>query len=132
MYPSPRLTDRGARTDHEVAQGPDLTDIVVQKSWKKLVNPTVSRGRTAWPKSQADQLRYGIRLDYDGEITVDNVDYHRFAVQPNGGAVPHHVQKWIEKNGGSTHAVITNVLIKKGGTEEDVEEEITKAFKEAE
>ncbi|CAK3994564.1 Hypothetical predicted protein [Lecanosticta acicola] len=107
-----------------------LTDAVVKSAWKKLVDPTVGRGKTAWPKSQADLLKYGIRLDYDGVVTVDGVEHHKYQRQPNAGKISSSLREWREKNGG-THAVITSVLIKKGGTEKDVEEAVSKAFKEA-
>jgi hypothetical protein len=39
-------------------------------AWKKLSKPTVSRGKTGWPKTQPDLERYGVRFDYDGETTM--------------------------------------------------------------
>ncbi|PPJ57903.1 hypothetical protein CBER1_09946 [Cercospora berteroae] len=107
-----------------------MTTLVVQNAWQKLVDPTVSRGKTAWPKSQADLLKYGIRFDYDGVVTEGGVVYHKYQCQPNAGKISSSLREWRDKNGG-THAVITTILIKKGGTEEDVEEAVGKAFKEA-
>ncbi|KAM0724068.1 hypothetical protein Q7P37_000248 [Cladosporium fusiforme] len=107
-----------------------LTDKVVQDAYKKLLNPTVSRGKTAWPKNQADLLNYGIRFDYDGVVTEGGVEYHKYQCQPNAGKVPSSVREWREKNGG-THAVITPVLVKKGGTKDDVQSAVAKAFEEA-
>ncbi|KAI6840440.1 hypothetical protein KC332_g1185 [Hortaea werneckii] len=107
-----------------------ISDAVVKNAWKKLANPTVGRGKTAWPKSQADLLKYGIRLDYDGVVNVDGVEFYKYQCQPNAGKVASSVRDWRDKNGG-THAVITSVLVKKGGTEKDVEDAVGKAFKEA-
>lgn len=107
-----------------------IADAVVKNSWKKLANPTVGRGKTAWPKSQADLLKYGIRLDYDGVVTVGGVEFHKYQCQPNAGKVASSVREWREKNGG-THAVITSVLVKKGATEKEVGEAVSKAFREA-
>lgn len=106
-----------------------LTDPIVRNAWKKLVEPTVSRGKTAWPKSEADQLRYGIRFDYDGIVSVDGVDHYKFQCQPNNGRIPSSIKDWREKNGG-THAVMTTIQIKKGATEKEVREALDKAFKE--
>lgn len=53
---------------------------------KKFFEPTVGRGNTVWPRSPADMLRYGVRWDYDGEITRDDGNlYHKFQLQPNAG-----------------------------------------------
>lgn len=106
------------------------TDAVVQYAWKKLANPTVDRGQTAWPKSQAELLRYGIRLDYDGVVQVDGIDHHKYQCQPNAGRIPSSVKDWRDKNGG-THAVITSFTIKKDGSEKDVRDAVTAAFKGA-
>lgn len=103
---------------------------VVTNAWKKLVNPKVERGKTAWPKSQADLLRFGIRFDYDGIVTVNGKEFHKYQCQPNAGKIDSSLQKWKKQHGG-THATITSILIKKGGTEQDVDDAITKAFREA-
>lgn len=107
-----------------------ITDAVAQNCWSKLLNPTVGRGKTAWPKGQKDQQNYGIRLDYDGVVTKDGVEYHKYQCQPNAGKIASSIREWRENNGG-THAVITSVLIKKGGTQDDVKSAIRKAFEEA-
>lgn len=88
---------------------------------KKFFQPTVARGKTVWPKSQADLLRFGIRWDYDGVVTGDDgVEYHKYQLQPNSGKIPSTIQRWRENNGG-THAVLTNMYIPKGV---DVDKEI--------
>ncbi|KAK2808377.1 hypothetical protein FQN50_004762 [Emmonsiellopsis sp. PD_5] len=88
---------------------------------KKFTSVTVSRGGTTYPKAPADLLRLGIRWDFDGEITIGGILYNKFQVQPNVGKVPPSVSEWRKKNGG-THAVMGTMLVKKGGTEEDVKE----------
>ena len=55
-----------------------ILDGVVENSWKKLVNPTASRGKTSWPKTQADLIKYGIRLDFDGSVTREGVEYYKY------------------------------------------------------
>lgn len=67
---------------------------------------------------------------YDGVVTEGGVEYHKYQCQPNAGKVPSSVREWREKNGG-THAVITPVLVKKGGTKDDVQSAVAKAFEEA-
>ncbi len=64
---------------------------------KKFTSVTVSRGKTAWPKSEKDLTNFGIRFDFDGETTQDGVVYNKFQVQPNSGKVPSTVQRWREK-----------------------------------
>jgi hypothetical protein len=53
-------------------------------AWKKLATPTVSRGKTAWPKSQPKLERYGVRFDYDGEVERDGQKVQKYQLQPNG------------------------------------------------
>lgn len=88
---------------------------------KKLTNVSVSRGKTAWPKAEKDLTNFGIRFDFDGEVTQNGVVYNKFQVQPNAGKVPSSVQQWRENNGG-THAVMGSMLVKKGGTKDDVKQ----------
>jgi hypothetical protein len=59
-------------------------------------------------------LRYGVRWDYDGEITKDDGNlYHKFQLQPNAGKIPSSVKQWRENNGG-THAVMAVMYIPMG------------------
>lgn len=98
---------------------------------KKLTSVSVSRGKTAWPKADPDLTNLGIRFDFDGEITQNGVVYNKFQVQPNAGKVPSSVRQWRDSNGG-THAVMGSMLVKKGGTKDDVKEafaEFQDAFK---
>lgn len=102
------------------------------RAWKKLARPTASRGGTAWPKTGADSQKYGVRFDYDGVVEKDGISYHKFQVQPNAGKIPTSISNWMKKNGSSTHAVMTNVLVKEGATQDEVETAVEHAFEEIE
>lgn len=81
---------------------------------KKFFMPTVNRGKTVWPKTQADLLKYGIRWDYDGVVKKDDgKEYHKYQLQPNAGKIPSLIKQWRDKNGG-THAVMTTLYIPSG------------------
>jgi len=81
---------------------------------KKFFLPTASRGKTVWPKTAAELLRYGVRWDYDGVVTKeDGKEYHKYQLQPNAGKIPSSIKQWRDKNGG-THAVMTTLYIPKG------------------
>ena len=83
---------------------------------------------TAFPKTPAQQERFGVRYDYDGEITgEDGTTYHK---QPNAGKTPTSIKRWKEKEGG-THAVMANVFVKKHGTKADVKDALVEAHKRA-
>ncbi|EPQ52397.1 hypothetical protein GLOTRDRAFT_95982 [Gloeophyllum trabeum ATCC 11539] len=100
--------------------------------WQKLANPSVARGKTAFPKKAADVQRLGVRFDYDGEVTRDDVDYHKFQMQPNAGdGIPSIIKRWREANGG-THAVMAVVYVKKDATKEEVKEALEQAVKQVE
>lgn len=104
--------------------------VIDGNGWKKLANPTVSRGKTAWPKLPAEQARYGIRYDYDGEIEIDGVKYNKFQMQPNAGDdVPSTIKNWRNKMGG-THAVMAALLVPKDGDKDAVKEALEKANEE--
>jgi hypothetical protein len=96
-------------------------------AWKKLANPTVSRGKTAWPKGSADLENIGIRFDYDDEVTQDGTVFHKYQCQPNAGKISASLKDWREKNGG-THAVITTVLIRKDATKSEVLQAVEEAM----
>lgn len=86
---------------------------------KKFFNPTADRGKTVWPKSQADLLRYGVRWDYDGVITrEDGKEYHKYQLQPNAGKIPSTIKEWRDRNGG-THAVMATMYIERGTDPDD-------------
>lgn len=79
---------------------------------KKFFDQTAGRGKTVWPKSPVDMLKYGVR--WDGVITHDDgKEYHKYQLQPNAGKIPSTLKEWRDKNGG-THAVITTMYIEKG------------------
>ena len=86
---------------------------------KKFFKPSVSRGKTVWPKTSADLLRYGVRWDYDGIVTYEKEKCHKFQLQPNAGKIPSTIKQWRDKNGG-THAVI-GVMYIPVGTDPDGE-----------
>ncbi|KAH7931314.1 hypothetical protein BV22DRAFT_1115669 [Leucogyrophana mollusca] len=103
------------------------THAVNGKTWQKFTKPTVGRGKTVYPKKEAEQEQLGVRWDYDGEIISDGTVYHKFQMQPNAGKVPSTIKQWREANGG-THAVMANAYVKKDGTKEDVEEGLKAAI----
>ena len=81
---------------------------------RKFFEPTVGKGKTVWPKSPADMLRYGVRWDYDGVITKDDgKEYHKYQLQPNAGKIPSSIKQWRDNNGG-THSVMAVMYIPKG------------------
>ena len=77
---------------------------------RKFFKPTVNRGKTVWPKTCADLLRHGVRLDYDGIVIHESKECHKFQLQPNAGKIPNTIRQWTLKNGG-THAVIGSVNV---------------------
>ncbi|KAF2258096.1 hypothetical protein CC78DRAFT_556709 [Lojkania enalia] len=85
-------------------------------AWKKLANPTVGRGKTAWPKGSTELESIGDRFNYDEEC------------QPSAGKIPASLKVWRERHSG-THAVITTVLIKKGGTKLEVLQAVKEAMR---
>ncbi|KAK2809203.1 hypothetical protein FQN50_004039 [Emmonsiellopsis sp. PD_5] len=80
---------------------------------QKFFNPTAARGKTVWPKSPADLLRYGVRWDYDGVVTHNGKECHKFQLQPNAGKIPSTIRAWRDNNGG-THAVMGTMFIEQG------------------
>ncbi|KAK2731593.1 hypothetical protein FQN55_004556 [Onygenales sp. PD_40] len=109
----------------------DVMKIVIGRpaDLKKFFNPTAARGRTVWPKSPADMLRYGVRWDYDGIVQQNDKEYHRFQLQPNAGKIPSTIKAWRDKNGG-THAVMATLFIEKGvdPSDEAFEESVRKSL----
>ncbi|KAG1904129.1 uncharacterized protein F5891DRAFT_1126998 [Suillus fuscotomentosus] len=94
---------------------------------RAFTNPTVGRGKTVFPKKEAELEQLGVRWDYDGEVTTKGTVYHKFQLQANAGKVPSTIKQWREANGG-THAVMADVFVKKDGTKEDVEEGLQAAI----
>ncbi|KAJ5981940.1 hypothetical protein N7451_012040 [Penicillium sp. IBT 35674x] len=95
-------------------------------AWQKFTNPSAGRGKTAFPKAQAEKERIGVRFDYDGEVTKADTVYHKFQMQPNAGKVPSSIKRWRDSNGG-THAVMAVALVKKDGSKEDAEKGLNEA-----
>jgi hypothetical protein len=92
----------------------DLLNPNVHAHNKKLLNPTVLRGQTAWPKESGDQEKHGVRYDYDGEKEIDGVTYHKFQMQANAGnKIPSTIKNWLGKAEGGIHAIMDDVLIPK-------------------
>ncbi|KAK0482280.1 hypothetical protein IW261DRAFT_1026639 [Armillaria novae-zelandiae] len=98
-------------------------------SWTKFTNPTAARGKTAFPKTVADQERLDVRFDYDKEVEKGGEVYHKFDMQPNAGKIPTSIKNWREAHGG-THAVMADVYVKKDGTQADVEAALQAAIDE--
>ena len=106
-----------------------VTEAVIDSNgWKKLLNPTVTRGSTAWPRDSGEQERYGVRYDYDGEQEIDGVVYHKFQMQPNAGKIPSTIKNW-RSNAGGTHAVMAKVFVPKDGDKSSVETALNEAHK---
>lgn len=103
-----------------------VSKAVEGNTWKKFTNPSAGRGKTAFPKGQAEQERVGVRWDYDGEVVKGDNTYHKFQMQPNAGKVPSSIKRWREDHGG-THAVMATALVKKDGSKEEVEAGLAEA-----
>jgi len=108
--------------------GGAVNTVVEGNAWKKFSEVSVGRGKTVFPKSQAEQERVGVRWDYDGEVTRTDGTYNKFQMQPNAGKIPSSIKDWREKNGG-THAVMASVYVKKGGSKDDVKEGLEEGAK---
>ena len=98
--------------------------------WRKLLNPTMARGATAWPREGSEQKRLGVRYDFDGEVVVEGSVFYRYKLQVNAGRdIPSTLKQWREKAEGGTHAVMADVWVPKGGEKEDVEAALSIAHK---
>ena len=69
-----------------------IAEAVKGNTWQKFANPSAARGKTAYPKTSAEQEKWGIRFDYDKEINKDGTDYHMFKMQPNTGKIPSSIK----------------------------------------
>jgi hypothetical protein len=98
---------------------------MISEAAKKFTSVSVNRGKTAFPKAPKDLENLGIRWDFDGEVEKEGTVYNKFQVQPNAGKIPSTVREWRDKNGG-THAVLGTMLVKKGGSKDDVEDAFSK------
>ena len=108
-----------------------VTEAVVSShGWKKFLDPTVTRGSTAWPRDSGDQEKHGVRYDYDGEMEIDGTVYHKFQMQANAGnKIPSTIKNWRSKAEHGTHDVMADVLVPKGGDKADVEAALNEAHK---
>jgi len=98
-------------------------------TWQKFANPTAARGKAAYPKTPAEQEKFGVRFDYDTIVTRnDGTVCHMFKMQPNAGKIPSSIKAWRDKNG--TDAVMANVYVKKGATMEEVKAALDAAREE--
>lgn len=101
--------------------------------WEKFANPSVARGKTAFPKMATKLNRFGIRFDYDKVVVQeDGTECHMFKMQANAGKIPPSIKAFRDKFG--TDAVMATVLIKKDATKEEVKaalEAATREFKNA-
>ncbi|KAG6899529.1 hypothetical protein C0995_005758 [Termitomyces sp. Mi166 len=96
-----------------------IAEAVRGNTWQKFANPSAARGKTAFPKTSADQEKYGIRFDYDTVISKEGTDFHTFKMQPNKGKIPSSIKTWRDKNG--TDAVMATVWVKTDASAEEVE-----------
>ncbi|KAI4221840.1 MAG: hypothetical protein L6R36_006608 [Xanthoria steineri] len=96
-----------------------LQKIGEQNAWKKFTDPTVSIGRTAFPKDPKRQQSLGVHFDLARiEQRADGV-YNTFHMQPNDGKIDFFLKDWRDSHGG-THATMATVTVKEGATKEEV------------
>ncbi|KAI4294142.1 hypothetical protein K525DRAFT_274584 [Schizophyllum commune Loenen D] len=109
-----------------------LNAILEGSTWTKFASPSVSRGKTAWPKTSRDQEKFGVRYDYDGELEIDGSLYHKFEMQVNSGdKIPSVLKQYRAKQAKKgTHAVMANVYVVKDGGKDDVQAALAKAHKQ--
>ncbi|KAJ5481519.1 hypothetical protein N7475_000331 [Penicillium sp. IBT 31633x] len=79
--------------------------------YKKLVRPSVTLHKTAFPKTAADLESLGVRFDFVGTIEENRKKFHRFQVQ----------KQWRQKHEKGTHGIVITIKIPDGGTKEDVQ-----------
>lgn len=100
----------------------EVKRFVLQYGWQKLIRPTVSIHKTAFPKTQSDLEKLGLRFDYAGTIEENGKKYHRFQVQVNaGGKIPMSWKDWRQRYAIGTDAIVTTL-----------EDEVKEAFQSVE
>jgi len=107
-----------------------VVDFVMGNSngWKKLLNPTCEVHQTAFPKTNKDLEKLGIRFDFAGTIEEGGRKYHRFQAQVNDGQkIPSGWKKWREDHEKGTHAIVATVVVPDSGTKEEVEDALVNA-----
>ena len=86
---------------------------------RKFFAPKVGRGKTIWPLTDKQLLRYGFWWDFDGVFTKEEGDFFKYQLQLNAGKIPSTLALWRKTIGG-THATLTSMYIPVA-TEPDVE-----------
>ncbi|KAA6406458.1 MAG: hypothetical protein FRX48_09729 [Lasallia pustulata] len=76
---------------------------ILQRGYQKLLRPTVVLHKTAYPKTQPELERLGVRFDFAGTVEEDGKKLHRFQVQDG------------------THGIVATIKVPDNGTKEDVE-----------
>lgn len=91
--------------------------------YKKLVAPTVRLHDTAFPKTQPELEKLGVRFGFAGTVTKDDgKKYHRYDVQVNAGnKIPTSWKRWRENHPKGTHDVVATVEVADGGCKDDVQ-----------
>ncbi|PIL30992.1 hypothetical protein GSI_05685 [Ganoderma sinense ZZ0214-1] len=95
-----------------------IVEAVRGNTWQKFANPSAGAGKTAWPRTAAEQERFGLRFDYDTVVNKGGTEYHTFKMQANKGKIPSSIKAWRDKHG--THAVMATAWVKKDATMEEV------------
>ncbi len=99
----------------------DLVLTGQNQGWKKLVKNSVALHKTAFPKTQPELERLGVRFDFAGQVEEGGKTLNRFEVQVNDGQkIPSSWKKWRESHKKGTHGVVAIVKVPDGGTKEDV------------
>lgn len=110
-----------------------VKDFLLQDGYKKLVRPSVSIHKTAFPKTKPDLEKMGVRFDFAGTIEDGGKKFHRFQVQVNSGnKIPISWKQWREKHEKGTHGIVATVRVPDGGSKEDVEAALNAVDKEIE
>lgn len=90
--------------------------------WEKLAKVTVPLHGTAFPKSSADNEKFGVRFDFAGTVERENKIFNRFQVQVNAGKIPTPWKEWRERNGKGTHGIVATVEVPQDATKDEVQE----------
>lgn len=75
---------------------------------RKFFAPKVGRGKTIWPLTDKQLLRYGFWWDFDGVFTKEEGDFFKYQLQLNAGKIPSTLALWRKTIGG-THATLTSM-----------------------
>ena len=106
-----------------------IPSLLEKNGWKRLANPSVTRGVTAVPKNPTAAARIGLRLDYNGFVEK-RVKFHQFKLQVNAGdTIPTSFKNWRNSQKRGMHAVMATVEIRDGTDKDEVEFALRKATK---